>query len=95
MLSHYSRVQLFATPWTVACPSHGSLSMILQPRILGRAAMSFSRGSSPSRDQTESLMFPELAGGFFTISAAWEAHKGMMNTQCRKVVTLERVEKRI
>ena len=89
MLSHYSRVQLFATPWTVARQSHGSLSVILQPRILGWAAMPFSRGSSPPRDRTESLMFPELAGGFFTISTTWEAHKGMMNTQCRKVVTLE------
>ena len=89
MLGHYNRVQLFVTPWTAARQSHGSLSMILQPRILGRAAMPFSRGSSPSRDRTESLMFPELAGGFFTISATCEAHKGMMNTQCRKVVTLE------
>ena len=36
--------------------------------------MSSSRGSSQSRDQTQSLRFPALAVGFFTTSAIWEAH---------------------
>ena len=46
-----SRVQLFATPWTVAYEApvlHG----ILQARILEWVAISFSRGSSKPRDQT-------------------------------------------
>ena len=46
-----SRVQLFATPWTVAYQApvlHG----ILQARILEWVAISFSRGSSKPRDQT-------------------------------------------
>ena len=42
MLSHFSHVQLFATPWTVA---H-------QTRILEWAAISSSRGPSRPRDQT-------------------------------------------
>ena len=51
-----SRVQLFATPWTVtyqAPPSMGfSLHGILQARILEWVAISFSRGSTRPRDQT-------------------------------------------
>ena len=49
-----SRVQLFVTPWTVACQA--SLA-----RILEWVAMSSSRGSSPPREES-----PALAGGFFT-----------------------------
>ena len=47
-----SRVRLFATLWTVALqalPSNG----ILQARILEWVAISFSRGSSQPRDQTQ------------------------------------------
>ena len=47
-----SRVQLFVTPRTVACPA--SLSMgILQARILEWVAMPSSRGSSQPRDRTQ------------------------------------------
>ena len=43
MLSHFSRVQLCVTPWTVA--HQAPLSMrILQARVLGWVAISFSRG---------------------------------------------------
>ena len=58
-----SLVQLFATPWTVA--RQAPLSMgILQARVLQWVAMSSSRGSSPSRDQTEVF---RIAGRFFTV----------------------------
>ena len=51
MLSRFSHVQLFATPWTVA--GQAPLSMgILQARILEWVAMPSSRGSSQPRDQT-------------------------------------------
>ena len=51
MLSRFSRVWLFATPWTVA--HQAPLSMgILQVRILEWAARPSSRGSSQLRDQT-------------------------------------------
>ena len=48
MLSH---VQLFATPWTVACQAPLSVD-ILQARILEWVSISSSRGSSPPRDWT-------------------------------------------
>ena len=44
-------------------PPGSSVHRILQARILEWVAISFSRGSSGSRDQTSS---PVLAGGFFT-----------------------------
>ena len=51
MLSHFSHVQLFATPWTVARQAPQSMG-ILQTRILEWVAMPSSRGSSGLRDQT-------------------------------------------
>ena len=51
MLSPFSRVQLFVTPWTVACQSPLSMG-ILQARILEWISMPSSRGSSWPGDQT-------------------------------------------
>ena len=51
MLSHFSPVWLFVTPWTII--HQAPLSMgILQARILEWVAMPSSIGSSPPRDQT-------------------------------------------
>ena len=51
MLSHFSRVQLFTTLWTVA--RQAPLSMgILQAKTLEWVAMPSSRGSSWPRDRT-------------------------------------------
>ena len=44
-----NHVRPFVTPWTVASSVHG----IFQARILEWVAISFSRGSSESRDQTQ------------------------------------------
>ena len=76
VLSHFSLVQLFVTPWTVT--HQAPLSMgILQARILEWVAMPSSRGSSQPRDWTSissiSCIGDALAGGFFTTSATWEA----------------------
>ena len=46
-------VQLFATPWTVACRAP-LCTGILQARILGWVAIPSSRGSSHLRDQPRS-----------------------------------------
>ena len=51
-------------------PSGPSVHGILQARILGWVAMSFSRGSS----WPTSLTSHALAGGFFTTSATWEVN---------------------
>ena len=63
MLSRFSHVQLFVTPWTVACQAPLSMG-ILQARILEWIAMPSSRGSSQSRDQTQ---VSHIAGGIFTV----------------------------
>ena len=51
-----------------------SVHGIFQVRILEWVAISFSRGSSPTRDRIcISLSLPAPGGRFFTISATWEA----------------------
>ena len=63
LLSHFSRVQLLATPWTAAYQA--PLSMwILQVKILEWVAMPSSRGSSQPNDRTQVSC---TAGEFFTI----------------------------
>ena len=66
MLSH---VQLFAAPWTVAYqapfPMEFSTEWLPCP-LPGHLPDS---GIEPT-----SLVFPALAGGFFTTSTTWEAH---------------------
>ena len=63
VLSRFSRVQLFVTPWSVA--HQAPLSMgILQARILVWVAMPSCRGSSQPSDQTQ---VSHIAGGFFTV----------------------------
>ena len=49
----FNCVQLFATPWTVACQA--PLSMEVQARILEWVAIPFSRGSSRPRVKPRSL----------------------------------------
>ena len=64
-----SHVQLFATPWTTSLPG-SSLHGILQARVLEWVAISFSRGSSQSRDQTRVSRIP---GRRFNLWATREA----------------------
>ena len=55
MLSHFSRVRFFATPWTVDLQAPLSVG-ILQAGILEWVAFSFSRGSFQPRDPTRYLL---------------------------------------
>ena len=64
-----SRVQLFATPWTIAC---SFVRGILQVRMLEWVAIPSSRGSSQPRDQTQVSC---ISGRFFTIWATREAQR--------------------
>ena len=73
VLSHFSHVQLFATPWTVAHQAPLSMQN-LQARILVWVTISSSRGSFWPRTQTLSLTSPALAGRFFTTSTIWEVY---------------------
>ena len=64
MISHFSHVQLFASPWTVT----------------PQAPCQDSPGKNNGVDlpdsgiEPASLMSPELAGRFFIISTTWKAH---------------------
>ena len=84
MLSCFSRVRLFATPWTVACRAPLSMG-ILQERILEWVAMTSSRESSHPGINLW-LMSPVLTGGFFfsfvfffTTCTVWEARISLSN----------------
>ena len=73
MLSH---VQLFATPWTVAHQAPVSMGFF-QARILKWVAISFSRGSSWPRDQTQVSW---IAGSHFTLWATREALRNALGS---------------
>jgi len=72
-LSRFSRIQLFATLWTVALQA---------PLYMGFSMQEYWSGlpCPPPEDlpnpgiKTASLTSPALIGKFFTTSATWEAH---------------------
>ena len=72
VISHFSRVQLFATPWTVACQAPLSMG-ILQARILGWLAMPSSSGSSRARDRTCICYISCIGRWVLDHYATWEA----------------------
>ena len=74
----------FMTPWTVAPPG-SSVHGILQARILEWVAISFSRVSSPPRDQ---IWVSCIAGRFFTIWAIREASWQASVQSLTRVLTL-------
>ena len=72
MLSHCSRVGLFATLWAVA----GQIPLPMgfsRQEYWSRLPCPPSRGSSRRRDQPLLLMSRALADGFFTTNATWRA----------------------
>ena len=74
MLSHFIRVQLFATPWTVA--HQAPLSMGFSRQEYWNGLPCLPPGDLPDPGiEPECLMSPALAGKFFTTSTRWEARK--------------------
>ena len=74
MLSRFSRAWLCYP--VDHSPLRSFLHGILPARIPEWVAISSSRGSSWPRDETfvpDQVQLPALLGGFFTISATWEA----------------------
>ena len=66
VLSHFSRVQHFVTPWTIACQSPLSTGFSRQEHWSG---LPFPPGDLPDPGiEPTSLLSPALAGRFFTIS---------------------------
>ena len=72
MLSRYSHVRLFATPWTVARQAPLSMGFSRQDYWSGLPCPPPGDLPNPGIKPT-SFMPPALAGGFFTTSATWEA----------------------
>ena len=81
MLSHFSHVQLFVTPWTVACQAslstgfsrreHWSELPYPPPRNLPNPGI-----------KLMSLMSPVLICGFFTTNTTWEAPSSVQSLSC-------------
>ena len=72
VLSHLSRVQLFATPWTVA--SQAPLSMgFSRHEYWSGLPFPTPRDLPDPGIEPASLTSLLLAGGFFTTSITWEA----------------------
>jgi len=71
MLSRFSHVRLFETPWTVTSSVHGDSP----GKNTGVSGLPFpSPGDLPKPEiKPLSLKSPALAGRFFTTSATWEA----------------------
>ena len=70
--SYFSRVWLFATPWTVACQTLLSMGSSRQEYWSGLPFPS--PGDLPDPGiEPGSLTSPALASGFFTTSITWEA----------------------
>ena len=71
VLSRFSHIRLFETPWTVACQAPLSMRFSRQEYWSGLPCPT--PGDLPNPGiQPASLMSLTLAGGFFTSSATWE-----------------------
>ena len=60
-------------------PPRSSAHGIFQARILAWSAISYSRGSTWPRDQTQSLASPVLTDRFFTTNTTWEVPNFITN----------------
>ena len=72
VLSRFSGVQLFVTPWTIAHQIPLSMGFSRQEYWSGLPCPPPGVLPDPGIKPT-SLMSPALAGGFFTTRAVWEA----------------------
>ena len=73
LLSHFGRIQLFTTLWTVARQAPLSMGFSRQEYWSGLPCPP--PGDFPdSQTELTSLVSPALPGTFFTTSTIWEAH---------------------
>ena len=90
MLSCFSRVWLCATLWTVAHQAPQSMGFSRQEYWSGLTCPSPGNLSNPGIASV-SLKSLALAGGFFTTSATWEAHKNQLYSSKKKKKKSDRV----
>ena len=74
VLSHFRRVRLSATPWTAALQAPLSTGFSTQESRSGLPCPPPGDPPYPGIKPV-TLTSPALAGGFFTSSATWEAHR--------------------
>ena len=72
MLSSFNHVELFVTPWTVACQTPLSRGFFRQEYWRGLLCPPPGKLPDPGIEP-RSLMSPVLSGGFFTASTSWES----------------------
>ena len=72
VLNRFSRVQLFATPWTVALQAPLPVGLFRQEYYSGLPFSPPGHFPDPAI-KPKSLTSPALASRFFTTSTAWEA----------------------
>ena len=73
VLSHFSRVQLFVIPWTVACQAPLSMGFFSRQEYWNGLPFPSPRGLPNPGMELKSFTSPAVAGWFFTTSATWEA----------------------
>ena len=78
MLSRFSCVRLFVILWTVALQALPSMGFSRQEYWSGLPWPPPGDLPNPGIEPA-SLMSPDLAGGLFTTSAAWEAHMSYLS----------------
>ena len=77
ILSHFSHIQLCATLWTIACQAPLSIRFSRQEYWSGLPCPP--PGDLPDQGmEPRSLMFPALAGRFFTTCPTWEAQISLL-----------------
>ena len=76
VLSCSSHIQLFATPWTIACQAPLSMGFSRQEYWSGLPCLPSGDLPGPWTEPV-SLMSPALVGGFFTTSTTWEVGHGL------------------
>ena len=76
MLSLFSRVWLFVTPWTIAYQAPLSVGFSRQEYWSGLPCPPPGDLPNPGIEPT-AFMSPSLVGGFFTASTTWEALKAI------------------
>ena len=72
VLSCFSLVPLFVTPWTTACQAPLSWDTPDRNTAVGCHAL---QGIFPTQGSNLRLLVSCFAGGFFTTRATWEAHR--------------------
>ena len=90
MLSRFSCVQFFVTPWTVAHQAPLSMGFSRQEYWSGVSCPPLGNLPDPGIE----LMSPALAGGFFTTSATWEAHPKFI-WNCKTILRKENKVERL